>query len=223
VATLNTLLDLKTYIAGKRRDADFEHWDEDQTVTDINLGLQWFIDQVPLATVFGTWIPAPDAQNAAEYVPPQGFDLDEVLHLQTGGRKLSPKSPAELFAISTSWDTEVGAPIHYVPNYRRNAEEKQVVLLWPTPEATLTDLLGECTREAPWLVADDDRLILPVQYKIGAAAWALHLGYLGDKQETYDEAKAQLWRGIAMDNVHQARKKAGRGGSGEPMTVTLQR
>lgn len=222
---LDTFGDLKAFTALRRRDTGYEHWTEAQTEDDVNLGIQWACDQVPLATVVTTWQQAPDATSLSEYAPPEGFILDEVKHLQTGHRKLTARSPAELFEFDTGWLARTGTPIHYIPNYRRNAsDESQLIWVYPTPTAVLTDLVGEFVQQAPWIASGDDgaRLLIPQPYRIAAAAWALHLGFAADKQETYDLEKAQFWEQKAIAALKRLKEKSGRQFDGGPQTSTPQ-
>ena len=221
--TLDTLGDIKAFVADKRRDTAFEHWDEDQTVVDINLAIQWLTDEVPLATAFGTWEQAPDATNTAEMVPPLGHDLDEVISLKDGTTNLRQATPAELAVLDSDWDTRVGEPTHYIPDFRRDGQERQIVRLYPKPSAVLTTVTGEYTRVHPWITASTARLLVGIQYRIAVAAWALHLGYAGDSQESQDLSKAQWWERKALDALARARKKTARRHDRSPATVTLQR
>lgn len=221
--TLDTLGDIKAFVANKRRDEDFEHWDEDQTVVDINVAIQWLTDEVPLATAYGTWEQALDATNTAEIVPPLGHDLDEVISLKRGTTNLTPTTPAELAAQDAGWDTRVGEPIRYIPDFRRDSQERQIVRLVPMPAAVPTDVAGEYTRVHPWITTSTDRLLVGIQYRIAVAAWALHLGYAGDSQESQDLSKAQWWERRALDALARARKKTARRFDRSPSTVTLQR
>jgi len=220
---LDTFGDLKSYVARARRDTAYEHWTADQTADDLNQGIQIFCDEVPLATVFATFEQAPDATTAGEYVPPLGLDLDEIIHLQTGRRALIPRTPAELFATDTDWATREGTPLYVVPNYRRDPQERQVLLVVPRPASVLTDLMGEFTRVHPWLTVDTERLLIPVAYRPAVAYYALHLGYAADKQEQQDLAKASYWLGRYEDTKRRAKKKASRHFDRSPSTVTLQR
>ena len=220
---LDTFGDLKTYITRARRDTAYDHWTEAQTEDDLNLGIQWFCEQMPLATGFGTFELAPDADNAAEYVPPLGSDCDEIIHLQTGLRALAITTPADAFARDSNWDTATGTPIYYIPHYRRDSQERHVIRVLPIPDEALTDLKGEYSRVHPWLSEDTERLLIPIQYRIYAAAYALHLGYAADKQETQDLQKAAYWLGRAEEGATKARKKAARHFDRSPATVTLQR
>lgn len=225
---LDTLGDLKTYIQRARRDssgdtATYEHWTEAQAEDDINQAILAILDEVPLATVFGTFEQAPDASSVAEYVPPLGYDLDEIIHLQTGTRALTPKTPSELFALDSQWATRTGTPLYYVPNYRRDSQQRGVILVSPTPSAVLTDLKGEFTQTHPWLTTDTERTLLPLALRPAIAYGALHLGYLADKQETQDDSKARYWERKFLDAIARGKKKAARRYDRSPQTVTLQR
>ena len=227
---LDTLGDLKTYVQRTRRDYNidtlavtYEHWTEAQTEDDLNLAIQAFCDEVPLATVFGTWEQAPDAENTGEYVPPAGYDLDEVIYLKTGTSRLTPTTVAELSALDLDWDTRTGTPVYYIPHFRIDGGERHIVRVVPLPSTALTDLKGEFTRVHPWLTEDTERPLIPIQYRMAIAAYALHLGYAADKQETQDMEKAAYWLGRYQDAVKRAKRKAARRFDRSPSTVTLQR
>ena len=220
---LDTFDDLKAYIARARRDEDYDHWTEAQTEDDVNNGLQEFWDEVPSGTVWTTLEQAPDATSAAEYVMAlTDGDIGEIVHLQTGLRRLLPATPSELFERDTAWDTRTGTPTHYIPAYRRDTNENLVIRVWPTPAATLTDLKGEATRVHPWLAAGQ-RTLVPVQYRMAPVAYALHLGYAADKQETQDLSKAAYWLGRYQAIVKRAKRKTARHFDRSASHVTLQR
>lgn len=226
---LDTFGDLKTYIQRTRRDATgdtpgYDHWTEAQTEDDINNAIQEFWDEVPSGTEWVTFEPAPDALDASEYVADlTRGDIGEIVHLQTGYRRLLPATPTDLFARDAGWDGRAGTPTDYIPAYRRDSNEKLVIRVWPTPDAALTDLKGEFTRVHPWLISDDERLLVPVQYRMAVVAFALHLGYAADKQETQDLVKASFWLAKYRDYLKRAKRKAARRNDRSAPTVALQR
>lgn len=218
---LDTFGDLKTYVARARRDTGYEHWTEAQTEDDLNQGILAFCDEVPLERVVVQFVQAADAENAAEYEPDLGVVADEILHLQTGNNLLRRATPAELFTLDTEWRTTTGDPYMFVPAYRPN--RPGVVRVYPLPSAVLTDLYGEVTRQHPYLTEDAEVLQLPKPYWMAVAYYALHLGYLADKQETQDLEKSSVWLGRYQDAVKRARRKAERRFDASPQVSYLHR
>lgn len=225
---LDTLGNLKTYIQRARRDASgdtatYTHWTEEQTEDDINNAIQEFWDEVPSGTTFEVFAQVSGGTDA-EYVPTTAANnISEIVHLQTDDRRLIPITPSELFERDSGWNAREGEPTHFIPNYRRTATEKMVIRVWPTPAAVLTDLRGEFTREHPWLTGDSDRLLVPLPYRMAIVAYALHLGYAADKQETQDLTKAAYWLGRYQHIVRRAKRKTARHFDRSASQVTLQR
>lgn len=127
----------------------------------------------------------------------------DIRRARTATFVLTPISMSALSDDADGWETEIGEPTHYVPDYQTGA-----IRLYPSPSRSGTVYLS--VRRLPFddLSADDDIPELRSETHPALVQWMLYRAYSKQDSDMFDPSKAS--RALAEFEKEFGRKSSSR-------------